>query len=1323
MSTLPRLPLEDSAAILLERFRSMWATDRTHATGDGKTVRRIIVRLLSPRFFLIGLWQFVDAICNFSMPFIIAALVRDLRIGTFENLAWDYALVFLLCLAVMGGAISIQQVLWGGARVGMRAKIAVSAALYTQTLHLDNRALLSTSAGAATNLVAIDATRLELSFTFFHMVWYAPLCVVILGVLLSLQVGPLAALPGLAFLVIIFAVQRVVGSQLARLRTQITRQTDLRVKLMHDVLHGLETLKVNAWEGALAARVDKLRAAEARLIWRSLALLATLEAFIFFAPGVATFIILVTRYALDEADGGGSGGGGGSGVVIEQAYAVLGLCNVLVKQFNVFPRAAKSFTEALVSFQRVERFLLLGSVGTSPVEHHEEAPTAGAAAAPPLSASAVDIDEEEQQQQQRQQQQQQPAHRAAVQAGGDDGGGAEVVWLDKVCATWMTEPAAAPHTAASDADGKGDGDAPGSFGLDGLSLRLGRGELCALVGEVGCGKSSVLQLLLGEMGVSSGTIRVHRGGRAGVGYVPQVTWVLNASVRQNITMGRGFDEAWYSEVVRSCALEPDFAAFADGDRTEIGERGVTVSGGQKARISLARALYGKPTLLLLDDPLSAVDMHVAQALVHEALIRLARRTLGSTVVLASHQLQFVPQLADQVLVLSHGRVIAQGPPAAVAEQGLLAGGGSGAPAASAPTAAADDAPPKDAPPPPKDAAATTAATTTAGAEAAAKTTGGASQEEMGRGNAPGEARRFYLRHLGWQGVLAILVTFVGLAVCRALTDWSLGVWINHGQRAEGAALYAALTASTVAFGVGYALSFTRVIGTASRIHAAVLQRVLRAPKAFFDVTPLGLIVNVFSKDMDTLDELLPVALSGFLKCLAIVTSAVVVAAVAAPAALVIMPLVLLVFRRLTRYFQRTANQLKRLDKASTGPLFSLYAETLHGVTSIRAFGLQRSFERLLLQRLEANHTAHFLWTGSNRWFACRLDLLTAAITLSVALCVVLFREHLPPSIAALALTYVVQTTSLFQWGFRMYAEVCNHFVSVERALTYTKLPQEPPGAAPGDGALEARGWPERGALRFADVRMAYRPGLPLVLDSLSFSLDAGAKTAIVGRSGAGKSSLSVALLRLAPLAGGAITLDGVDIGAVGLRTLRRAITFIRQDAVMFAGTLRENLDPFGQHTDAELSAVLEEVDWARLSGSADGVAQLIAEGGANLSSGTRQLAMLARALLRRSRLLLLDEATANVDYQTDGVIQRVLRSRFPHASILTIAHRIDTIIDYDRLLLMAGGRLAEEGRPTDLLADPSSRFSALVGTGPNADRLRAAAAAAAANKAPMAAQD
>ena len=842
-------------------------------------------------------------------------------------------------------------------------------------------------------------------------------------------------------------------------------------------------------------------------------MLTVLEALIFFAPGVATFIILLTRH-VHSADS--------SDLQVEDAYTVLGLCAILIKQFNVFPRAMKAFDEAFLSFRRIERFLRLPDVSEGPPRPH----------ATPS-----------------------PAHERPP---------ADVLRVEEAVASW-----AAPSSDSAAAP----------FELRGIRLSVRRGEVCFVLGEVGSGKSSLLQLLLGEMPLTAGSLHVNRAD--GIGYVPQTTWIVNASLRDNILMHRPFDPSWYWEVVRACALQGDVASLCDGDGTEIGERGVTVSGGQKARISLARALYGRPSLLLLDDPLSAVDQHVARHLVREAVVRLGQQVLGASVVLASHQLQFAYGLADCALLLSHGTVKATGTVEELTALGLLSGSaaaggaplsggaattttgtgtgtGTGGSATEGSATAAQLAEvmaqgttkstaaatmtdkeldvatssrqaggelESNSEPQPRammtEAEAATQRRPTDASEVvlvkaegegtAARAKGkeeSVRRRELGQSRARHEALSFYVSKLGRVRCTVVGAAYVGLASCRVLADWAMGYWITR-DRAGGATLYALLTAGAIGFGLSQALGFTHVvIGGASRIHHAVLERVLRAPKAFFDVTPLGMLINLFSKDVDTLDELLPLALVSFFKCVTIVSTALLVAAVAAPVALAALPLVWMTFRRLTRYFQLTATQLKRLDKASSGPLFSLYAESLAGLASIRAFDLQHEHRRQLLRRLQRNHTAHFLWTASGRWLAVRLDWLTCAVVLLVGCCVLLFREHLAPSLAALALTYILQITSLFQWGFRMSAEVQNHFVSVDRILGYLQIEQEDHAPKEHDAALEVECWPRTGTIRFVEVQMRYRPELPLVLRSVTFEIPGGRKTAVVGRTGAGKSSHS-----------------------------------------------------------------------------------------------------------------------------------------------------------------------------------------------------------------------
>ena len=664
-------------------------------------------------------------------------------------------------------------------------------------------------------------------------------------------------------------------------------------------------------------RIPLVAAREQRLLKQALSLLSMMEGCIFFAPGLATFIVLVVhRYGL------------GKHMEIESAFALLGLFNLLTKQLNVFPRALKTFDESFVSFKRVERFLRLPELER-------------------LSAGHT--------------------------TGGDVG-----LLLEAVTARWDVAAAPSPAVAATTSAAP----AVDGFALSGVSISVRRGELCLVTGEVGAGKSSMLQLILGELPASSGAV----GGSAlaearasgGIGYVPQRAWILNTSLRENILLGRPYEPQWYAEVVRRCALEHDLGTMAEGDLTEIGERGVSISGGQKARISLARAVYGRPPLVLLDDPLSAVDAHVARHLVTELLVGLLKRS-ATTVVLVTHQVQHAAELADRVVVLKGGRVTASGTVNDLAgghglelfatcgkdlakepetRQQLTGGdGGEKAGCANAMDAAMHTATytatrvaTQATTPPgvltaaeaqqPAGAASSAAGKHRAPTAALKSTTREPAAREMGTAHTRRAALGFYLSRAGVGGSLAVLTLFVALGVCRALSDWALGSWLRGGQRDDGIAMYALFTCATVTLGLLQAAAFAnRAIAVATSAHSAALARVLRAPKAFFDVTPLGLVMALFSKDLDALDDLLPTTTINLLKCVCIVTTAIVVCATAVPAALGIVPPLLLLFHRLTNYYQRSAAQLKRLDKASSGPVYSFYAETLGGLASVGSFGL------------------------------------------------------------------------------------------------------------------------------------------------------------------------------------------------------------------------------------------------------------------------------------------------------------------------------------------------------------------------------------------------
>ncbi|KAL1515936.1 hypothetical protein AB1Y20_002550 [Prymnesium parvum] len=1209
LEALPQLPLEDDATHLLADIQQRWGQSKPHARGDGIAARKATDSLLASQLHLVALFQLMSIGTETALPLIVELIVRDLRLGVDDaELPRVFGYLAVLVLLSSISTITLQQVFWLGSRLGMRAKIALSAAVYSKALKLSSAALLTTSASQATNLVAIDVSRLEMWYTFFHFVWGVPFMLLVCGTLIAFEVG-LSTLPGLALLLLVYWLQRRGSKVIGRLRRRQVVQTDRRVKTVKDLLTGIEGLKLNGWEVAAHARLQVLREAEHVLIKASLGLLSMMEACVFFTPGLATFFVLITHRVLSKNE-----------PHIEQGFKLLGLFNLLTKQLNVLPRALKYLDESRVSFTRIERFLLLAQLEDSAEEEQE-----------PTCLSLRDSD-------------------------------TLAVSVDDVTASW------------GGAQGEGE-----SFALSGLQFTVRCSELCLIVGPVGSGKSSVLQLLLGEMQVHSGTIggALLNKGAGQLGYAPQVAWIVNATLRENILIGRTFEQEWYDHVVFLCALDGDIAEMREGDMTEIGERGVNLSGGQKARLALARAVYGRPLLLLLDDPLSAVDRNVARHLVEELLLGHLRR-VGVTVLLVTHQAQHALSVADSVIILDGGRITAAGTVDELCESGALA-----------PSEIQSTTPPGRLSPT-STRAHRKAGTLAQKRRASFHTRLNESSEETAP-VAVGRlaALRFFTAQAGWVASGGVALLFVALSTSRTLADLALGLWIT--RNGEGYLLfYTILTFTTVGTGVLQAACFSdRMIAAATRGHEKALTAVLRAPKAYFDVTSVGSLAAIFSKDVDALDELLPIATVNFLKCACIIASTLAVCAAAVPAALVAVPPLLFLYRRITIFFQTSAVQLKWLDKMTSGPVISVYSETIDGLTSVRAFGLESTFKRRLLRCLSTNQAAHFLWTAAGRWYAVRLDMLTSATIALVGCGILIFRDSIEPTVSALALTYLLQMTSLCQWAFRLWCDMRNHFISVERLYRLTLLREEGLATAPGDAKLRAASWPHAGEIVFEAVRVRYRPELQLVLHGVELAIASRSKVALVGRTGSGKSSVTLALSRLCEASEGRVLIDGVDVKTVGLQLLRQSITFIQQDNLIFLGTVRSNLDPLDEHDDAALLAALQKVQLVQQTAASLSLETPVAERGGDLSLGTRQLLMLARALLRRARILVLDEATANIDLSTDRAIQLLIREEFRESTIVTVAHRLETIMDYDRIFVMVGGKVAEHGTSEELLARDS----------------------------------
>lgn len=835
--------------------------------------------------------------------------------------------------------------------------------------------------------------------------------------------------------------------------------------------------------------------------------------------------------------------------------------------------------------------------------------------------------------------------------------------------------------------------------LKNVTLEVPIGKLVAVVGATGQGKTSLVSAILGELPPLADTELVLRGT---VAYVPQVSWIFNATVRDNILFGSRYDPQRYKRALSVSALDVDLKLLPGGDLTEIGERGVNLSGGQKQRVSIARAVYANADVYIFDDPLSALDAHVARQ-VFETCVQDELR--NKTRVLVTNQLHFLSQV-DEVIVIHEGMIKEHGPYEELMESGVVfkklmenAGKMEEATEVSAgekveEVAVLDGSLSKD--------------DSTASKDPKKKEEKSIliKQEERETGVINAKVLARYKSALGGFWVVAVMFgTYIMVEVFRVSSSTWLSHWTNVAETSSHGVfyfngIYAILSICQVL--VTLVNSFWVLLSSltaARRLHDGMLQSVLRAPMSFFHGNPIGRIINRFAKDTGDIDRNIAVYTNMFLSFLFQLFSTFALIGIVNTSSLwAILPL-LIAFYGSYVYYQTTAREVKRMDSITRSPVYAQLGEALNGLATIRAYKAQDRMSQFHARAVNTNTRFILINMGANRWLAIRLEFLGGLMIWIVASFAVLGNQRANGTAFAsqmgLLLSYALNITSLLTSTLRLASVAENSFNSVERVGTYIELPPEGPLVI--ENSRPPPGWPSEGVIEYKDVVMRYRPTLPAVLVGLSLKVQPSEKVGIVGRTGAGKSSMINSLFRLVEIESGAILIDSHDIRKFGLNDLRKSLGIIPQSPVLFSGTVRFNLDPFNEHNDASIWEALERAHLKdAIRRNSLGLDAEVAESGENFSVGQRQLLSLARALLRRSKILVLDEATAAVDVGTDALIQKTIREEFKSCTMLIIAHRINTIIDCDCILVLDAGRALEMDTPEQLLANPASAFSRMV---------------------------
>ncbi|XP_047399638.1 ATP-binding cassette sub-family C member 3 [Sciurus carolinensis] len=1264
---------EDCSHMVVQRLLKEWKRQQKQAAGPkaaaafGKTVSGEDQVLLGHRprspeasflwallatfrssLLISACYKLVLDLLSFVNPQLLSILIQFISNPT-APAWWGFLLAGLMFTSSMIQTLIVNQYHHGIFVYGLQFRTAITGLIYRKALVITNSVKHQSTVGEMVNLMSVDAQRFMDVAPFINMIWSTPLQIILTIYFLWQMLGP-SSLAGVALLILLIPINGMVAMKMRSYQVQQMKFKDSRIKLMSEILGGIKVLKLYAWEPSFLGLVEGIRQGELRLLRKGTYLQAISNFIWVCTPFLVTLITLGVFVCVDE----------NNVLDAEKAFVSVSLFDVLRMPLSLLSNLISNLIQANVSLKRIQHFLNQDELDFQCVERKTISP-----------GYAITI------------------HNGTF--------------------TWAQDLPPILHS---------------------LNIQILKGALVAVVGPVGCGKSSLVSALLGEMEKLEGKVSV----KGSVAYVPQQAWIQNCTLQENVLFGQTMDPKRYQQALETCALLADLEVLPGGDQTEIGEKGINLSGGQRQRVSLARAVYSNADIFLLDDPLSAVDSHVARH-IFDHVIGPEGVLAGKTRLLVTHGISFLPQ-TDFIIVLADGQVSEMGPYSA-----LLQHDGS---FANFLHNYAPDEPQEHL----EDSRIVLEQTdeeelliddtlsnhtgltesepvtyevqrqfvrqlSTMSSEGEsqsrmvpwrhlsqsekvveAKKTGMLIQEEKAEtGKVRLRVFLDYAKAVGLWTSFVICVLYVGQSAAAIGADMWLSAWTSDSM-AEGRQNNTSLRLGVYAtLGILQGLlvmlsAFTMAMGgvhAASLLHKALLYNKIHSPQAFFDTTPSGRILNRFSKDINVMDEILAPSILLLLRTFCSSLSTLIVITVTTPLFLVvILPLaVLYIFTQ--RFYVATSRQLRRLESINRSPIYSHFSETVSGTSVIRAYNRSHDFQVLSNMKVDTNQKSSYLFIVSNRWLSVRVEFVGNCVVFFAALFAVIGRSSLNPGLVGLSVSYALQVTSVLNWMIRAMSDLESNIVAVERVMEYSRTEMEAPWVV--EGSRPPEGWPLHGEVEFRNYSVRYRPGLELVLKNLSLRVRGGEKVGIVGRTGAGKSSMTLALFRIVEAAEGEILVDGLNVANIGLHDLRSQLTIIPQDPILFSGTLRMNLDPFGRYSEEDIWKALELAHLHKfVSAQPAGLDFLCTEGGENLSIGQRQLVCLARALLRKSRILVLDEATAAIDLETDDLIQATIRTQFDTCTVLTIAHRLNTIMDYSRVLVLDKGVVAEFDSPTNLIA-------------------------------------
>ncbi|OJA12951.1 hypothetical protein AZE42_07484 [Rhizopogon vesiculosus] len=1153
-----------------------------------------------------------------------------------------YAIAIIMFVASIVQTVILHQYFQICFETGMRVRAGLVTAIYKKSLVLSSDERGSRASGDIVNLMSVDASRLQDLCTYGLIAISGPFQITLAFVSLYNLLG-WSAFVGVAIMIISIPLNTSIARLLKKMQEQQMKNRDRRTRLMSELLANIKSIKLYAWEYAFIRRVLHVRNDLELRMLKKIGIVTALNTTLW---GGIPMLVAFSSFAAASVFSSRP-------LTADVIFPAISLFMLLQFPLAMFSQVTSNIIEALVSVKRLSGFL-----------HAEELRQDAQAKVHKNNLAIGDV-------------------VLSIKGG-------EFLWKK--------------HDI--------------SAALEDINLTVRKGELVGILGRVGSGKSSLLSAIIGDMRKTEGEVTLF----GNVAYAAQNPWILSATVRDNILFSHEYDEVFYNL--------PDLELLPQGDLTEVGEKGITLSGGQRARVALARAVYARADLVLLDDVLAAVDSHVARH-IFDRVIGPQGLLATKARILVTNGIAYLKHF-DKLVYLRRGIILECG-----AYNELMSNSDSETRklvhghATSGSTSGAAT---------PGRSSGMATPTTSEGGDMQATLVGeleyvaekvarrdsfkkavlasapklrdaprdGISKEHSEQGRVKMEVYSQYLHAASKKGFMLFVLATVLQQAVSVISTVMLRLWGENNREAGNNGLadkyflgYGVFSLASIILGACAALLIWVFcsLRSSKHLHDSMLNSVMRAPLSFFETTPTGRILNLFSRDTYVVDQILARVIQNMIRTSAVVASIVLVIGFSFPPFLIAVVPLTWFYYRVTVYYLATSRELKRLDAVSRSPIFAWFSESLAGLSTIRAYEQQSVFIADNARRIDRNQLCYLPSTAVNRWLAVRLEFVGAVIIVTTAMLAVsaVVHSNVDAGLVGLVLSYALNTTGSLNWFVRSASEVEQNVVSVERIVHYAKdLEPEAPYEIPENKPPSE--WPTAGEVEFREYSARYRPELDLVLKDISMTIKPKEKIGICGRTGAGKSSLLLALFRIIEPASGTIFIDKVDIGKLGLHDLRSAVSIVPQNPDLFEGTLRENIDPVGQHQDVDIWTALEHAHLKSyvesLPGGLDAPVQ---EAGSSLSSGQRQLLCFARALLRKTKVLVLDEATSAVDLDTDRAIQEIIRGPIFHdVTILTIAHRLNTIIESDRVLVLDAGRIAEFDTPKKLLEDKSSIFRSMA---------------------------